>query len=438
MKTPIAPVLALIAAATTPSPSLLAQEWTLADAVREAVVHHPAMSQAGAATRVTDAGADVARAAYLPSVTVSSSAIRFEEPMIVAPLHGFNPMAPPSFSDGLIRSRLGLGYTLFDGGLRRSTLAAARAASDGAVANRRMVEAQVVEATVDAYNGAATATLVLQAAERQRSAIAAEVARADSAWQAGAAPRVETLRARAALAQAEADHVSAESSLTAARRILARLTGREAVPATALTIPRLRSDAPSGAVPSDAPEVAAAAAGLEAARARHRAARGSFLPRVSLSTGLDQFGATDHSFTHEWQAGLQLSLPVFLGGARLAEVRRRAAEADEAEAALERARLELSTGLDRAVSALAAAEGRVTALTAAEEQWVEVVRIEALALAEGSGIQRDLLAAEASLFGVRAELARARASVVSARVGIARASGVLTEQWLSSHLETSP
>ena len=438
MKTALGPslpiALSILAAMALPHPGQ-AQSWTAVDAARDALTHHPAVAQSRAGARAARSGTDAARSAYLPNLRLGASLVRFEEPMVVAPLHAFNPMAPPLFDDALVRSQAGLGYTLFDGGVRGGALSAARARAEGANALSEATEADVIAAVIDAYVSAAAAADVREASQRRRQALQAEVARAERAFDAGAAPQVEILRARAALAEADADQASADAALDASRRILARLTGRSTLPDGALSIPETSGTPELGPVLEEAPRLRAAQAGLEAAQGRHKAARGSFLPRVEAVTALDQYGAVGESFTAEWQAGVQISLPVFLGGRRLAEARQRAAEVDAAAAAVDGTRLQMENDQDQARSALTAARGRVAALTSAEEQFAEVVRVEALALSEGSGIQRDLLSAEASLFAARAELARARAAVVTAQTALARATGVLSLDWLVNHLE---
>lgn len=436
MKLPLRAALALALLLALQRPAS-AQSWTLVDAVREALDHHPAIAEADARAAAAEAGRGVARAQWLPSLSASSSAVRFAEPMVVAPLHGFDPTHPPTFDDALVRNQLGLSYTLFDGGGRAAANDAASAQLDAAEAGRDVTSVEVIQATVNAFGAVRTAVAVLDASQRRRTALQAEVDRAERLLEAGAAAEVETLRARAALAQADADHASAEANLGAARTVLGRLTGREQAPLPAGSPDRITASLSGSPSTEAVPEVAVAEARVAAADARKRAVRSSFLPRISLASSVDQYGATGRSFTNEWQAGVQVSLPLFLGGARFAESRQRTAEAAEARAALERVRLELATRRDQTLSAVAEAEGRVTALTAAEAQFVEVARVEALALAEGSGVQRDLLAAEASLFVVRADLARAHTALLSARVALARLDGELSADWLAAHLETS-
>ncbi|NNF29100.1 MAG: TolC family protein, partial [Gemmatimonadetes bacterium] len=185
----------LLTGLALPRPGL-AQSWSAVDAAREALSNHPVVVQARATTRAARSGIDMARSAYFPNLRLGASLVRFEEPMVVAPLHAFNPMAPPLFDDALVRSQAGLGYTLFDGGVRMGGLSAARAQATGADALGTAAEADVIIAVVEAYVGTAAAAEVVEASQRRRRALEAEVARAEQAFAAGAAPQVEILRAR--------------------------------------------------------------------------------------------------------------------------------------------------------------------------------------------------------------------------------------------------
>jgi outer membrane protein TolC len=81
------------------------------------------------------------------------------------------------------------------------------------------------------------------------------------------------------------------------------------------------------------------------------------------------------------------------------------------------------------------AAARRVALQEAVAQWTEVTRIERLALDEGSGVQSDLLRAEASLFEATAGLARSESDELMARVSLARASGALDTTWIERATE---
>ncbi|MDX1493393.1 MAG: TolC family protein, partial [Longimicrobiales bacterium] len=175
---------------------------------------------------------------------------------------------------------------------------------------------------------------------------------------------------------------------------------------------------------------------VEAASAALAAERADRLPRLDAGAALLDFGTLTGEHVLEWQAGVQLSWPVFTGGARSASLRRAEARLREAQAEREAVRLQLLAAEDAAGTALAEARARVQALEAAVAQWSEVARIEALALNTGAGVQSDLLRAQAGLFRASAGLARARADAVVARVELARIRGELTVEWIHQQLES--
>jgi hypothetical protein len=70
----------------------------------------PAQGQARAVAARREAGAD-----RYPSLHVGGSVTRFEEPMTVRPLHGFDPAQPPEFDRTLIQGELNVSYSPFAG-----------------------------------------------------------------------------------------------------------------------------------------------------------------------------------------------------------------------------------------------------------------------------------------------------------------------------------
>ncbi len=99
---------------------------TLGQAADSALAHHPSLGAAHAAVEEAHALVRGARARRLPSLAASSRLTRFDEPMVVAPLHGFDPAAPPDFDQTLVQSRVGVAWTLFDGGERGAAVRAAQ------------------------------------------------------------------------------------------------------------------------------------------------------------------------------------------------------------------------------------------------------------------------------------------------------------------------
>ncbi len=183
------------------------------------------------------------------------------------------------------------------------------------------------------------------------------------------------------------------------------------------------------------PAVERARRAVQAAEAMVEVERGDGWPRLDARAGLLDFGTLTGEHVFEWQAGVQLSWPLFTGGARSASVRRAEARLQAIRAEFDEAELDAARAVDAAQAAVLEADARVEALEASVAQWTEVARIEALALDAGSGVQADLLRAQARRFQASAGLARARSDAVLARVSLARAHGTLDTRWLNRSVE---
>lgn len=418
------------------SPGLAGQALTLAEAADSALATHPAAAAARAHVDGADAGARAARSRRMPSVGLEANLTRFEEPMVVAPFHSLDFSDPPTFDRTLVQGRLGLSYTVFDGGARGAHIRAASASVGAARADMASTRMELLEGVTAAYLGVLATRAVLDAAQRQVRALQAERDRAQRHFEEGTAPRVAILRAEAALQDARAEVAGTTARVDLAERNLARLTGLplDAVRERTLTDVTLGPSGVESARATD-PRVLRARRVVDAAGARVAAERAGWLPGLDATGGLLDFGTLDGGHVTEWQAGLKLSWPVFTGGARGAAVRRAEAEHTAAREALRLAEMESARATDEARSALLASTARAEALEASVAQWTEVARIEVLSLEEGAGVQRDYLRAEAGLFRARAAHARARYDAVQARVALARAGGFLDRNWMDEALE---
>jgi len=356
--------------------------------------------------------------------------------MVVAPLHGFDPMNPPAFDRTLIQSQLGVELTLFDGGGRRAVVRGADATEEGLGLRRDATVQELLEAVASAYTLTLAARTFRDASQRHVDALAAELSRAEQRLQEGSAARVEVLRAQAALSDAQAQLASTEARVALAERGLARVMGVDVAAVEGQTLADVRpgSSPPSSEAGED-PRISAARRAVDAARARLAQERAGRLPSLRASAGLLNFGSGLGEYVTEWQAGVRLSWPLFTGGARTAAVRRAEADLRVAEEELRQVELALAASLDGADASLAEASSRARALGASVTQWEEVTRIEALSLETGAGVQQDYLRAEAALFQARAGLARAQYDEILALVARARAQGRLDRAWMDDALE---
>ena len=420
-------------------PDVLTLSW----AVDAALVHYPAMGAARAGVESALAGGRGARSAWWPSLTVGGNVTHFQFPMLVRPLHELDA-SQIIFDNDPIQGQVFADWLVFDGGERRARIRRADAAAEGADAGLEATEMSVIEGTVGTYLQVRTLREILGAQEAQVRALDAERERAQLLLQAGRAPRVELLRAEAALSQAQAELASISAMLRASEDQLARLVGIQGGEVSDRELSEVRPGGRPEASgvppmpPTDSlhPVLRQSWSQVLEAGAVHSETKASWFPDLGLSAGARQYGAPGVDFANEWQVGVSLSYPLFTGFRRTNQI-----EAAEAQlgVARERHRLrqfEVAQELDEASAALQEANARVTALEGAVEQFTEVARIEALALQAGAGVQRDFLDAQAALFQNQAGLAQARNGRVLALVRQAAALGVLDPSWLLQNLES--
>ncbi len=416
---------------------------TLTEVVELALASHPAVGEALARSEAAAGALGQARATLLPALGLDASLTRYEEPMLVAPLHGFDPTMAPTFDRNLVRGNLTLSYSLFEGGARAARIDGAEAGSALALAGEAASRMDVAVEASAAYLDLLSNRELLNAARDHLQALESEEERVRQFLAVGKAAQVELLRVQAALSQAEATEISLESASELAQGRLARLMGVEAGEVAARGVLPVEVAFGAGRVLASAqeeartrnPDLSRARQRLVSASAGVRAARAKWLPSVRLTGAYADFGSLEGRHTQEFQGGLSFSYPLFTGGGRQGEVERAVAEEKEASEALRLAELRVDDAVDEALAAVTEAGARRAALERGVEQAAEVARIEGLALEVGSGVQTDFLQAQAAFFQARAALAQARHGEVLARVRLARVSGNLTPDWFQENTE---
>lgn len=437
------------------------ESLSLLEAARLALGSHPSVRAAVARGEAAEAARREAAAAWLPEVVLDADYTRFEEPMLVVPLHAFDLSQRPVFDRDLVQATVASRWTLFDGGERSGRIGRASALGDAADADLDDARARLLSDVTSTYLEVLALRETLDAHDGRLAALGEERDRVRFAVREEKLARVEVSRVDAALASGRADRVAVAESLDVAVRDLARLIGGEdaaaldglaralVAPVPAPTDTRVPDDSLARAASvraladslrthADSPLLRRARSEAAAAEAARLAAAGSWFPDLQLASRYVERGALGESYTGEWQVGVQLEYALFAGGARRAAVARAEAERRAAEERVRIAKDETGARIDRALAALGSARARAVALAAAVESRVEVSRIERLAVEVGAGIESDYLDALADLLEARAAEIRARHAILEAEVELARATGALDLGWLERRLGGSP
>lgn len=414
----------------------------LADAVDRALTRFPAVEASRARREEAERALDEARFNRRAKGRLTASATQYEEPMVVTPIHGFGPGLFPEFDETLGQATLTVSYTLFDGGADAARIRSATSQSEAAGAALGAAEQVLARRVAAAYLTALGQRQVLEAHDLRLQALKAELLRVEQRFEAGRAARVEILRAEAALANAEAERVRLAASVDNSERELARLldmpveeTRSDRLVAVELSDPQTpprEALAIEGIAAS--PAVARARAQVAAAEAQVALARAVARPELRAVGNYNEWTSSQGDFTGEWNAGLQLTVPLFDLGVTRSRIARAEASRRAAEEQVRLAEVQVREEVDRAAAAAEEARARTASLAKAVERFAEVVRVQKLLLDEGAGTQTDYLNAEADLLAARASLADARHAAVLARVDLARAAGRLTPDWLRQNL----
>jgi multidrug efflux system outer membrane protein len=252
----------------------------------------------------------------------------------------------------------------------------------------------------------------------------------------GAASQLDVRQAETLTEQARADVAAFESQTGRDLNALRLLVGMD-VPASLLPSGGLlamdaaiREDLPAG-LPSDVlvnrPDVLAAEHALRARNADIGAARAAFFPRISL-TGQTGFGSTELSGlfgggTGMWSFSPQISLPIFDGGANLANLRGARADRDIAVATYEKTVQVAFREVSDALTVRAFIATQIAAQERAVAAAAEAERLSRLRYEQGIDSYLILLDAQRTHYGAQQALISLKVAQASNLATLYRALG---------------
>ncbi len=110
---------------------------TLRQAVAMTLDTHPFLLGGVARQRAAEEAHRVSVGDRFPSLSMRGAARQFEEPMVVTPIHGFEPSLVPPFDETLFQAGAVVGYTVYDGGARGARISASESQARGAQSDLR-------------------------------------------------------------------------------------------------------------------------------------------------------------------------------------------------------------------------------------------------------------------------------------------------------------
>ena len=410
------------------------------DAIRLALARSPDVRSSLARIAQADAAASAANAAYLPQLSAEINYLRSNTPSayLFTRIDARRLPANVNFNDpgdfSNLGGALGLRWNLSNGGRDQLGIWAAAAASEGAAASADVVRNTLAVAVAGVWLDARAAATGLLADDATIRALESQTDATRVQVNGGAALRTDLLSLEVRLAEARTARLHTDTSerlaLAALRELLALppemdLSISDAGP----VIDPLPADRVAALARAYAtrPEGTVARRAVEQAKLELAAAGRAWLPRLDVQSRLSAEAAEAHlpPVDPNWLVGVALSINLFDGGIRRANVQRALAA------------LDLVTEADRATLVHIAREVETAYLRLDETRARLAMVSQALALAQetlglvttqyrgGAVTVTRYLEAEGALARTRAAHVQSALDVARAEVEAARAIGAL-------------
>jgi TolC family type I secretion outer membrane protein len=409
--------------------------WTLADVIDQALCNNPQTHQAWANARFQAGQVGIAQAAYLPTVTLNTSASRSmnsaSSSLQVTSIGNTGGSSQPLTRFTPVVS---LNYLLYNFGGREAQLESAEKTLEASNWTHDATLQTVMFAAIQAYyqvfatQSAAAAALVSEKAGNEA------LSAAQKRYEVGTAALADALQAQTAFAQAKLNRQKTEGDAKIAAGTLANAMGLEAdyrlnVAPPSLPKPDAEQETMVHQLIEEAktmrPDLVAAEATVKAAEANIKAAEAGHLPSISLIGNYGYNHTSLPSDTQSWTVGMQVSVPLFNGFNTTYQIRSAKQQLEVKRADFDQ--LEQSVSLDvwRAYQLLNTA---LQSFKSSEDLLASAVQSEKVAMGRykaGAGNIIDLLNAQSSHANARLQLIQAQYTWLTQKAQLAQALGRL-------------
>jgi len=411
-------------------------------ALARAYQNNPRLNAQRAIVRQADEGVPAALSGYRPTITADASVERQYTSTTEAfpPSPGFLPNGAAFTVRGLSTPQAvgaTISQNLFNGGQTGNRVRAAESNVTQARETLRMMEQSVLLSAATVYMDVSRDSANLGVQQNNVRVLERTLTDTRNRFTAGQVTDTDVAQSEAQLAGGQATLHAAEATLTTTRANYRRIIGEEAAdlaPASAvdrLSPPTLNAAIAEGVAQN--PSVTAALYGVDVAQLQVKIAEGALFPSL---TG--QYAAQYNLFPniltprlYTNTIGLNLSVPIYQGGAEYSAIRLNKEAVDQQRLTVDQLRDQTRADVVQAWGQLQAAKAQIEASerqNVAAERALTGVRNEALA---GQRTTQDVLNAEQVLVNARQNLIVAQHDRVVASYALLSAVGRLSAQVLA-------
>lgn len=407
---------------------------TLADALVGAYNNSGLLDQNRALLRAADEDVAVAAAALKPIISYSADLTRtFGDAQGVSPITGIGSTS--NLEQTLLSTSLIGELLLYDGGV---SVLAREAAKETVLATRQQLislEQTVLFRGVQAYLNLVSAREFVDLRQNNLRLLEQELQAAKDRFEVGEVTRTDVAQAESSLAEARSGLATAQGNLLQAteeyRNVVGRVPGAISPPPQLPNISQSIEEARAFAVRSH-PDLQAAQRQVAAAELNIKRAEAALNPQISGVARLSlSDGTSSADFSRSGALGVQLSGPIYQGGALASNIRSAMAARDAQRGNLLEVRKTVSQNVGNAYAALSSQQASLRA----SEERIRAARIAFDGVREeaslGARTTLDVLDAEQEVLDAETSRISAEANVYIAAYAVLQSVGRLTAQDLN-------
>lgn len=418
------------------------QTWNMVDVIEQALCHNPQTRQAWANARYQAGQVGIAKAAYLPTVTLNTSMSRSlnssSSSLQVTSISSSSTASKPL---DRLTPVLSLNYLLYNFGAREAQLESAEKTLEASNWTHDATLQSIMLATIQAYYQVFATRSAAEAALISEHSTSEALQAAQKRYEVGTAALADVLLAKTAFAQAKLNRQKTEGDAKIATGTLANALGLDAdyrlnIATPFIPKPDAEQDSYVNQLIKEAkamrPDLVAAEASIKAAEATVKAAQAGHLPSISLVANYGYNRTSLPSETESWTVGMQVSVPIFTGFNTTYQIRSAQQQLEVQRANFDQ--LEQSVTLDvwKAYQLLNTSRESFSSseeleLSAAQSEKVSMGRYKA-----GAGNMIDLLNTQASHANARLQVIQAQYNWLTQKAQLAQALGRLDFSTIAS------
>jgi outer membrane protein TolC len=365
---------------------------------------------------------------YFPSIVMLAGATHTEGVFVNNPLFPARSQIYSNYTGGFQAQQV-----LYDFGKTSNRVGAnsdlTKAAELDYTSARELVKVNVQVA----YFGYLAARKVVAVNEEAVAQTSKHLTQAKAFYSVGRRPQLDVTKAEVDLANAKVNLITATNQLQIAKVQLENAmgvhpTGTYAVSEDITITPFPGTlDSARATAKRLRPELLSARSRLEATRELASSAWSQHLPTISAVGNWNWNGFEPTPLYGRWNAGLQISLPIFQGFAISAQVDQAEANADASQAALDTETESVLLEVDQSYLTLREAEERKVATAKLVEQAEENLKLAERQYAAGVGTSLDITDAQLTRSNAQITNIQAIYDYITSLVRLRRAMGIVTE-----------